>query len=155
MSSDFANAQHGSTPIGFGGVHFPTVEKSISGGVFIAIGVILGVLFDVYQLDGFIKRNPQIKGIFFAMLVGGPVLAGAWLGARLHQVIGEGIKKAKEANAAHMQSNQEAERSEGHGSEARIIYCKKCNQKLRVPGGQPELLVTCTSCGHKFSCPPG
>jgi len=37
---------------------------------------------------------------------------------------------------------------------SRILACKKCGQKLRVPAMDAELLVTCRPCGNKFSCQP-
>lgn len=33
----------------------------------------------------------------------------------------------------------------------KIVKCPSCRQKLRVPRHKGKLLITCRSCGHKFS----
>ncbi len=33
----------------------------------------------------------------------------------------------------------------------KVIKCPNCSQKLRVPRRKGKLLITCSSCGHKFN----
>lgn len=33
----------------------------------------------------------------------------------------------------------------------KIVKCPKCKQKLRLPRGKGQIIVTCKSCSHKFN----
>lgn len=160
VAGDFSEARHGSTRL-FGDFYFPTVDNSLTGCLFIAIGAILGGVVISTTLAG-VCKEAGIKGPIALVLVLGPVIAGAWAGAALHQWVGDEIKKAREKAARRDQRKQEheANRSRPHpppppnALEPRVLACEKCGQKLRVPALPSELLVTCKSCGHQFSCPP-
>jgi len=161
VASDFSEAQHGSTRL-FGDFYFPTIDNSLTGCLFIALGAILAGVVISTTLAG-ICKEAGIKGPIALALILGPVIAGAWAGAAIHQWIGDEIKKSREKAARRDQRKQEheANRSQPHplpppnSPEPRVLACEKCGQKLRVPTLPSELLVTCKSCGHQFSCPPG
>jgi len=156
VAGDFSSARHGSTPL-FWDIPFPTVDNSYSGFAFIVIGLILGAAVAIATL-----HNPKMKDsdrqMAFLGFIGG--VGGAWVGAWLHRGVAEAIKESRESAAPSGPNEKHRQKEESHAgpdgaSASRILVCEKCSQKLRVPGGEPELLVTCRSCGHKFSCPPG
>ncbi len=172
VASDFTDARHGSEPV-FGEVHLPTVENSLSGWLFIIVGAALAGFFISTEAADFCERNRIQWPVLKLVLILGPVIGGAWAGAAAHQAIGSEIKKGREqaARQAQRQQEREARRAEqqrereaGRGPvdpspppalEPRVLACERCGQKLRVPLLPSDLLVTCKSCGHKFSCPAG
>ena len=164
VAGDFTAARHGSSRL-YGDIHVPTVENSLSGWLFIVAGAALAGYFISAEAAALCERN-RIKSQWIkAVLTLGPVLGGAWAGAAAHQAIGSQLKKAQEQAARR--ARREGRRAEPETSrnppalspppapETRVLACERCGQKLRVPLTAAELLVTCTSCGHKFPCPAG
>lgn len=153
-ASDFTGAKYGSAPIDLGIFYFrvPTVEKSVSGILFLVVGgIVSGVLLCplIYHLmkdDSGKALRHDPRGL---ICLGLPILGGVWAGALLHQWIRNAIRTASKQAGRQGESNSSSEEGE-----VIIIACSKCSQKLRVPSVSSELLVTCGSCQHKFSCRP-
>lgn len=167
VAQDFAGAEYGSVQL-YQDVSLPTAGGSVSGWAFILIGAVLGGVFLSTAIYGFLDRNKdvffkkyQILGLFGLALVAAPVIGGAWAGAGAHKLIGDEIKTAKEraVRQAQRMQEQEAKRQQtsppaAEAVESKVLACERCGQKLRVPSVESELLVTCKSCGHKFTCGP-
>jgi hypothetical protein len=158
VAGDFSNARHGSTRV-FGDVHVPTVDNSVSGCLFITVGAVLGGVVLSTTLAA-VCKEANLKGPIALALIVGPVIGGAWAGAAVHQWIGDEVKRAQEKAAQRERRKQEREPDRAPGPEPRhspgprLLTCERCRQKLRVPTLPSELVVTCKSCGHQFSCPP-
>jgi DNA-directed RNA polymerase subunit RPC12/RpoP len=157
VGGDFSEAEHGSTRL-FGDVHFPTVGNSLSGWLFIVVGAALAGYFVSTPIWDYFERNKTRIGPIQLGLILGPVVAAAWAGAGIHQWIGTELKRAREQAERRDRRGGEADRtttSSPPAPESRVLACERCGQKLRVPSLSSELLVTCKSCGYKFSCPAG
>jgi len=163
LTKDFTGAKYSSVPFGtqgfLSGIRLPTVGQSVTGWVFIVLGAALGGALLSPVVYAFL--HPHRMNLMVLIIVAAPAVGGAWLGAALHNLIGEAIKNAQAERARQPQCEQEREtertqeaQQHAGAADARIICCEKCNQKLRVPALLSELLVTCRSCGHKFSAPP-
>jgi hypothetical protein len=155
VAGDFTTAKYGSVPV-FAGMTVPTTGRSLSGCLFVLVGAALGGVFVATVVVDVCERY-QIKarGMFGAFLLLGPVIAGAWVGAAVHQGIGEKLRQAAEqrqrsAEAAVRRGREAAARA---ANRSRQVVCGRCGQKLRVPAAAGTLVVTCGGCGGQFDLP--
>ena len=175
IGRDFTEASYGSTEfMGFG---VPTGGNSFSGWLFILGGGLLGLclagilyatllpepnsnsgLFgETFQHRQSQKPNPIVARFIFV----GLGIAGAWLGRLLHGGAGSilGLWFSKLTASGHAKSNstnpesnscddESAQRTEPR--EIRRVSCPKCNQSLKIPSVDREVVVTCPKCQNRF-----
>jgi curved DNA-binding protein CbpA len=171
VAKDFDRAEF--KPVGgFGYASaFPKAGKSLSGWLFILIGVALGSLSFVFLAE-FFKIAPEgsitysrfkeglgyhlVHPWLFRFLNVTSTLGGAWLGAAVHQMVGGAIKQSSNQASHHTpeqpdpRQNNTQHSKTGHSDESKIIVCGNCEQKLRVPIRSSKLLVKCKKCQHEF-----
>jgi len=146
VTEDFQRAKYGQQKMG--AFQVPTVDNSISEGVFVIVGALLVgcvVGIPVYNwLEGTQLNKAKSHGVTMPVLaLGACGLVGAWIGAQLHKAASDELKKSTSAKPG-------ATTPEPDKTEYRIFTCGKCQQKLRVPRMNAKLAVTCSKCGDKF-----
>lgn len=142
LTEDFSKARYGSTQAGL--YSFPTAGESKSGLSFIVTGAAIGAVV-VYCV---VVAPSRTFGIFASgriILVG--AVGGAWIGSMLHKSIGRSIMQPKRRATAGTSKSG----SEVAAAEKAILRCPKCDTGLRVPRMDSLVVVTCTSCKHRFS----
>ena len=159
LCNDFAEAKHGSVPL-WADLRFPTVQKSVSGIIFILAGAALGGLLlsgPAWMLADAMHWRSMIRFVFAAL----PIIGGAWVGAAMHKGISDTLRgpqttAAPTTSNASQSSASSPEAAPGGGAEAwrTVISCARCGQRLRVPDTTQELIVTCVACRHRFSYRP-
>lgn len=127
LAKDFTEAEYGQ----FG--QYATAGNSISGALFVVIGMILGIAC------GFLMG---LKGGMAPLCV-----AGGFMGRWVHQQLGESMKRPISHAPPGVDRNPEL----GPDGPKIIVNCPSCDRQLRLP---PGARVRCPACLHEFSPSP-
>jgi len=153
LVADVQAAQYGSEKI-WADLHFPTVTGSVSGYAFIGVGLLLGaivLLLGVTSGVYSVLLRPKYSPIAKAILLGGPLLLGAWGGQLAHKALRRALPEDRgtdEGIERHGASHSGG--TAGASSSADIVTCLACGRKLRVPRLQRDLVITCPTCKNRF-----
>lgn len=142
VAADFAHAEYGKMPGGFGTV-WPTAQNSRSAAVLIFTGGTVGaVVFLVFYSLSKMPRHGGtiIYGCFFLSCI------GAWIGYWIHRLIRLGVRAALKPNPSSRSANPD--------KPSCVVRCPSCSQQLRLPILPQPLAVTCQKCGYGFDLPP-
>lgn len=162
VTNDISSAHHGSSSL-HDVWRLPTVANSYSGRAFIGLGAIAGAIFGGVVILNLVppeRHAPQQREKLPIILAAIGGFGGAWMGAWLHRGLKATLKNT--AGSADPQASSDGVHQidvkrkdcQALPSATRILACERCGQKLRVPEMESELIVTCRSCGHKFSSQP-
>lgn len=150
LAADFKDGHNGHEDI------LQTIEKSRSGWIFILgtalvaswfigkpIATGLSELSIIQGIQSVLPRSIRAS-IPFAIVCPFTLFGGAWIGWVIHKAIANTLRRSDPTNPD----------SVIHKSQASIVMCNKCHQKLRVPKSTDELIITCTKCQNRFNCLP-
>ena len=133
ITADFHRAEYGHKGV------WPTVEKSVTGWIFIAAGVYLG--YYVITTMGFYGHVMPI--IWLA--------GGGWFGQIVHRII-KGLMATAPSPQRKYSSAQPPPLKSAPNAKT-IVVCPNCSQQLRVPKVEGQMRVTCTACHQVFLHP--
>ena len=140
LSKRYSAAGYGAVSSG-PGMLLPTAGTSVRGWVLIILGGIAGFWVGSVPLLDFIATLEH-SSVITVIIIGLPVVLGAWLGMFLHLILG-GLEH--QAAETHSKATQP--------SESMIIRCKECSSKLRIPKTTKQITVTCPTCKCRFDHP--
>jgi hypothetical protein len=105
MLDDFTDTRYDEvTP--FGSYPLPTAGGSVSGFFFILLGAAAGVMFGTVPLSYLINENNVPMNLYMLLMLGAPLVIGAWAGSHLHRGLGAGVAWARRKRVSDRSAGQ-------------------------------------------------
>lgn len=166
IREDFSNAKYGETT--YHGTKFVTVKNSVSGWVFIVVGIVAGGILGLILFAFVYSFLPVKNALFLKVAIIGCAALGAYAGKWIHENIGTSLKSQQNPGSSpstntppipSMRTPPPVPQSRRpppiptHDPEPIMkikITCPHCEQRIEAPVDVIGTVVTCPTCNKDF-----